>query len=100
MKDEVYREPLESLKNRFCEFTLNEHDLFQMRWTYTVEWGKTGRPKIWIVSYVCWQRKTKDVPFEQVENLPIDIPISEQILDRMAEHAGQELYRHSVIVGS
>jgi hypothetical protein len=100
MKDEIFREPLESL-GPLCVYTRNEHSLFQMQWVYSIEWAEGGKfPKIWIISYTCWQRKTSDAQFEQVDNVPFDIPMSEGLLNQLAEHAGKELYRRSVVVGS
>jgi hypothetical protein len=38
--------------------------------------------------------------FERVEDLPFDIPMSEGLLYRLAEHAGKELYSRALVVGS
>jgi hypothetical protein len=100
MKDEIFREPLESL-GPLCVYTWNEHKLFQMQWVYSIEWLEGAKlPKLWIMSYTCWQRQTPDAPFEEVDQVPFDVPMSESILYRLAEHAGKELYRRSLIVGS
>jgi hypothetical protein len=37
---------------------------------------------------------------EEVECLPFDIPMSEGLLHRLAEHAAKELYRRALVVGS
>lgn len=85
MKDEIFRQPLESL-GRLCTYTWNEHWLFQMQWVYSIEWPEGGEnPKMWIVSYTCWQRETPDEPFKQVNQIPFDVPMSESILYRLAE---------------
>ena len=100
MKDEIFRHPLENL-GPLCVYTWNEHSLFQMQWTYAVEWAELGKhPKIWIMSYRCWQRKNTDAPFEEVDQVPFDVPMSDSILYRLAEYAGEELYRRSLVVGS
>jgi hypothetical protein len=89
MKNEIFREPLESL-GRLYVYTWNENSLFRMQWVYSIEWTKGGKiPKIWITSYACWQRQTiDDAQFEQVDNVPLDIPTSEGLLYRLAEHTG------------
>jgi hypothetical protein len=99
MKDEIYREPLES-GSPLHVYIWNEHDLVQMQWVYCVEWSNAGPPKIWITSYTCFQRQTLSAEFERVEDLPFDIPMSEGLLYRLAEHAGKELYSRAVVVGS
>ena len=99
MKDEIFREPLEG-DNSLYVYIWNEHSLFQMQWAYSIEWSKDGGPKIWVTSYRCWQRQTPDAQFEKVDDVPFDIPMSEWILYRLAEHAARELYRRSVVLGS
>jgi hypothetical protein len=99
MKDEIYSEPLES-GSQLHVYVWNEHDLVQMQWVYCVEWSNDGPPKIWITSYTCFQRRTLSAKFERVEDLPFDIPMSEELLYRLAEHAGKELYSRAVVVGS
>jgi hypothetical protein len=99
MKDDIYRKPLQG-DNGLYVYVWNEHDLVQLQWNYSIEWSQGGGPRIWISSYTCWQRQTPSAPFHEVENLPFDIPMSEGLLSRLAEHAGKELYRRSVVVGS
>jgi hypothetical protein len=99
MKDEIFREPLES-DNGYYVYTWNEPNLFQMQWSYGVEWPASGKPTIWIHSYRCWQRPTMEEPWKEVENLPFDIPMSDSILSRLTGHAAQQLYSRSVVVGS
>jgi hypothetical protein len=100
MKDEIYREPLVKGDNPIYVYIWNEHSLVQMQWVYTIEWSKDGGPRIWILSYICWQRQTPSDQFEKVDDVPIDIPVSDWLLSRLAEHAGKELFRRSVVVGS
>jgi len=99
MKDKVYRKPLEGDSSLYV-YIWNEHDLVQMQWVYSIEWSTEGGPKIWITSYSCWQRQDPSAQFEKVDAIPFDIPMSEGLLYRLAEHAGKELYRRSVVVGS
>jgi len=99
MKDKVYRKPLEGDRSLYV-YIWNEHDLVQMQWVYSIEWSTEGGPKIWITSYSCWQRQDPSAQFEKVDAIPFDIPMSEGLLYRLAEHAGKELYRRSVVVGS
>ena len=100
MKDEIFREPIETV-GRFFIYDWTEHSLFRMRWLYLIDWPDDREsPRIWITSYTCWQRSTPDSSFEEVEQLPFDVPMSPSILHRLAEHAGKELYRRSLIVGS
>jgi hypothetical protein len=99
MKDVIFREPLEG-DNGYYVYTWNEPNLFQMQWSYGVEWPAGGKPTIWIHSYRCWQRPTMEEPWKEVENLPFDIPMSDSILSRLTGHAAQQLYSRSVVVGS
>jgi hypothetical protein len=99
MRDEIYRKPLEST-GRLHVYVWNEHELVQMQWVYCVEWSNDGPPKIWITSYTCFQRQDPSAQFEEVDAIPFDIPMSEGLLYRLAEHAGKELYSRAVIVGS
>jgi hypothetical protein len=99
MKDEIYRKPFQG-DNGLYVYVWNGHDLVQMQWAYSIEWSQGGGPRIWISSYTCGQRQTPSAPFEEVDNLPFDIPMSEGLLYRLAEHAGKELYSRSVVVGS
>jgi hypothetical protein len=100
MRHEIFREPLESV-GRFFIYDWTEHSLFRMQWLYLLEWPEgRGFPEIWVTSYTCWQRQTPDLPFEEVDQLPFDVPMSASILERLAEHAGKELYRRSLVVGS
>ena len=41
-----------------------------------------------------------EAPWSEVENLPFDIPMSDSILQRLTEHAAQQLYSRSAVVGS
>jgi hypothetical protein len=100
MKDEIYREPLAKSDNPIFVYIWNEHSLVQMQWVYSIEWLKDGGPTIWIMSYCCWQRQTPSAQFEKVDDVPFDVPVSDWLLYRLAEHAGMELFRRSVIVGS
>ncbi|MGO9242865.1 MAG: hypothetical protein ACLQBJ_18845 [Bryobacteraceae bacterium] len=95
----VFREPLEH-NSPHCTYVWNLSDLFQMQWAYSIEWPEQGGPRIWVYGYSCWQRPTPGARFEIVENLPFDIPISETILCGLAQHAGEEIYRRSLVVGS
>ena len=99
MKDEIYRKPFQG-DNGLYTYVWNEHALVQMHWQYSVEWPQGGGPKIRIWSYTCFQRQTISAAFQRVENLPFDIPMSEGLLCRLAEHAGKELYSRAVVVGS
>jgi hypothetical protein len=100
MKDETFREPLKTV-GRFFVYDWNEHNLFRMQWLYLIDWPEDGgAPRIWITSYTCWQRQTPDAPFEEIDQIPFDVPMSTSILQRLAEHAGEELYRRSLVVGS
>jgi hypothetical protein len=99
MKDEIFREPLEG-DDGYYVYNWNEPNLFQMQWTYNIEWPAGGKPTIWIHSYQCWQRATMEDAWKEVENLPFDIPMSDSILHRLTEHAAQQLYSRSVVVGS
>jgi hypothetical protein len=100
MKDEIFREPLEC-SGRLCVYTWTQHSLFQMQWLYSIEWTEGAKfPKIWIMSYRCMQRETPDAPFREVDQIPFDVPMSEAILSLLAEHAGKELFRRSLVVGS
>ena len=99
MKDEVYRKPLEGDSSLYV-YTWNEHELVQMQWAYSIEWSRDSGPKIWITSYSCWQRQDPSAQFEKVDSVPFDIPMSDGLLYRLAEHAGKELYRRAIVVGS
>src|SRR5437016_1525349 len=99
MKDEIYRKPLEADSSIYI-YIWNEHDLVQMQWVYSVEWSSEGGPTIWITSYSCWQSRATSAEFEKVDSVPFDIPMSEGLLYRLAEHAGKELYRRAIVVGS
>jgi hypothetical protein len=99
MKDEVYRKPFQG-DNGLYIYVWNEHDLVQMQWFYSVEWSRGGKPKIWIWSYRCFQRRNLSAEFEEVDAVPFDIPMTEELLYRLAQHAGKELYSRSVVVGS
>jgi hypothetical protein len=98
MHIEVFRQPLEAFHHAY-EYRWVENDLVRMQWNYTIEWLPDSGPKIWIWSYYCWQRRAPDAPFEEVENLPFDVPMSDWILERLVDHACKQLYRHSVVVG-
>jgi hypothetical protein len=99
MKDEIFRAPLEG-DNGYYVYTWNKANLFQMQWSYGVEWPAGGKPTIWIHSYTCWQRPTMAEPWKEVENLPFDIPMSDAILGLLTAHAALQLYSRSVVVGS
>jgi len=98
MKDVIFRKPLERNTGP-CVYTWNASDHFQMQWDYSIEWSENTGPKIWIHGYRCWQRPSAAAQFEQVDNLPFDIPTSKSILCGLAQHAGEEIYRRSVVVG-
>jgi hypothetical protein len=95
---EVFRHPLEGSQLAY-QYTWVENALVQMQWNYTIEWLPDSGPKIWIWSYYCWQRRDPDAPFEEVEHLPFDVPMSDWILQRLVDHARNQLYLHSVVVG-
>jgi hypothetical protein len=100
MKNEIFREPLENV-GRIFVYDWTDHSLFRMQWQYLIDWAEdTNSPRIWITSYKCWQRQTFDEPFVEVEQLPFDVPMSASILQRLTAHAGTELYRRSLVVGS
>ena len=100
MKAETYREPLEKGDNPIFVYNWHEHSLVQMQWTYSVEWLEGSGPKIWILSYCCWQRQTPADQFQKVDDIPLEIPMSNWLLYQLAQHAGKELFRRSVIVGA
>jgi len=100
MKDEIFRQPLENVGRSFV-YDWTGHRLFRMQWHYLIDWPEDGKsPRICVTSYTCWQRQTPDASFEEVDQLPFDVPISTSILQQLAEHGGRELYRRSLVVGS
>ena len=96
--NEVIRPPLEDLPE-FYVYIWNENDFVQMQWFYVVEWPRNSGPTISIMSCHVYQRWARDAPWERRETLPSDIPMSDSILQRLADHAGKQLYRHSVVIG-
>ncbi len=102
LDEPVYREPLAPPLG-FYTYVLNSktvlNNLYEMQWTYFVEWPEEGVIKIHVVSYRCYQRLTPDEEFKKVDHIPHRIPMSNVILRALIDHAAQELCLRATVLG-
>lgn len=99
MKDKILRAPLDG-DNGYYVYTWNEPNLFQMQWTYGVEWPAGGKPTIWIYSYTCWQRPTMEAPWRRSRTFRSTSPCRTRFYSALRNMPHQQLYSRSAVVGS
>ena len=94
----VYRPPL-SRRSSFQTFTLHVNSLCQFQWDYIIDWPCMKQPKIWIFAYRCFQREHASAEFNEVDQIPFDVPVWEGLIQRITRHAAEVLYSSAEVVG-
>jgi hypothetical protein len=94
----VYREPFSGCPS-IQTYTSHINALCQLQWDYVVDWPDGERPKIWICAYRCFQRTESSAEFRQVDQVPFDVPVWEELIRDIAQHAAEILYASAQIVG-
>ena len=95
----VYREPLApsfSLKT----YVLHVSELCQMQWDYILDWPDNEQPKLWICAYRCFQRSDSGEEFQEVDSIPFDVPVWDDVIAGICQDAAGVLYSSARVVGA
>jgi hypothetical protein len=60
---------------------------YQLQWDYQIEWLVAGRPKIKLLRYRSFQKKSDPKEAELVEDISEDIPVNDLLLSNISKHA-------------
>jgi len=70
-----------------------------MQWDYILDWPGDGQPKLWIYAYRCFQRNDSSEEFREVDQIPFDVPVWDDLLSGICQHAASLLYSSATVVG-
>jgi hypothetical protein len=94
----AYREALAACSS-IKTYVLHVSELCQMQWDYKLDWPDDQQPKIWIYAYRCFQRNDHSEEFKEVDQVPFDVPVWDDLIVAISHHAASLLYSSARIVG-